>query len=505
MMRKLLLAVAVVLGFVGIVPGAGATVITVDRTDDNFGFGSPGCSLRNAVATAASDVPGYGDCPTGSGDDTVRIPTGLYKLTIPGAHEGTSSTGDLNVSGPQDLTIEPTGPNEKVTIDGNGIDRIFTHTGGASAGDLTIRNMILTGGSTTGAESPGLGIEGGAVFNVDGRLVLDGVLLFNNHSAYIGGAIYNSGSLLITNTTFSGNRADGSGGAIYNGDYSLPVNPGSVQIRSSTITDNEADSNTNGTGAGGGIVQDSEHAMNMYNSIIAGNRDASAPSIPDCRSAPNFFPRYVISTQALGAGECLTGFDPGNNLSPVDPQLEGLADNGGVTFTHALPLGSPAINAGSDGSLALDACPATDQRGFARTFGRCDMGAYEYQDVPPEPLPGIPGPTASTATFDGVNLFIRLKCPARFRPRCNSTVVPVTARRNGQPMAAAVRVSTRSNGSRRISFRIRPAFRDRVAAMTFEDRRRLVVKQKIRSRRVRSRRATRPSTVFHKYKVRVRV
>lgn len=72
-------------------------------------------------------------------------------------------------------------------------------------------------------------------------------------------------------------------------------------------------------------------------------------------------------------------------------------------------------------------------------------------------------------------------------------------------MGATVRFSAKSDKWKRVSFRIKPAFRARVEAMTFVDRKSLVIRQKIKSKRVRSKRAKRPSTVFHKYKVRVRL
>jgi hypothetical protein len=57
----------------------------------------------------------------------------------------------------------------------------------------------------------------------------------------------------------------------------------------------------------------------------------------------------------------------------VDPMLAPLADNGGVTPTHALLPGSPAIAA--VGSLGI--CRAhPDQRGVPRT-APCDVGAFE--------------------------------------------------------------------------------------------------------------------------------
>ena len=67
-------------------------------------------------------------------------------------------------------------------------------------------------------------------------------------------------------------------------------------------------------------------------------------------------------------------------MSSTDPQLRNLALNApGTTETHALPLSSPAIDAGDPAY-----CPATDQRGVSRPFDGngdglaiCDIGAYE--------------------------------------------------------------------------------------------------------------------------------
>jgi hypothetical protein len=70
-------------------------------------------------------------------------------------------------------------------------------------------------------------------------------------------------------------------------------------------------------------------------------------------------------TCALGAvGDISSGTA---NLGP-------LANNGGPTLTHALLIGSNAI----DAVLAGCPPPATDQRGAGRPYGAaCDIGAYE--------------------------------------------------------------------------------------------------------------------------------
>lgn len=67
---------------------------------------------------------------------------------------------------------------------------------------------------------------------------------------------------------------------------------------------------------------------------------------------------------------------PGSNITGVAPKIGALKDNGGPTRTHALQLGSPAINKGANTVPA----EAFDQRGptFKRVKGgRIDIGAVE--------------------------------------------------------------------------------------------------------------------------------
>ena len=89
----------------------------------------------------------------------------------------------------------------------------------------------------------------------------------------------------------------------------------------------------------------------------------------------------------------LTG--PSDRIN-TDPLLGALQNNGGPTFTHALLLGSPAINAG-DASFTPP--PFFDQRGpgFDRVVnGRIDIGSFEVQGPTPTSTP-TPTPT-TTAT-----------------------------------------------------------------------------------------------------------
>ena len=75
----------------------------------------------------------------------------------------------------------------------------------------------------------------------------------------------------------------------------------------------------------------------------------------------------------------------------IDPLFGPLIDNGGPTWTHAIGIGSPAIDAGDPNAVAgIGGVPEFDQRGAPSTRvagGRIDMGAFELQPTAPE-LPG---------------------------------------------------------------------------------------------------------------------
>lgn len=148
-------------------------------------------------------------------------------------------------------------------------------------------------------------------------------------------------------------------------------------IYSSTIVNNLTYS---GSSAGAGGLH-SYGPITLTNSIIAGNE------------GDNCVEELVYPITSLGyniedANTC--GFIAVGDRVDTDPQLLGLAYNGGPTQTHALPAGSPAIDAGNptgclDESTSLI---TTDQRGYPRTSDgdidgapRCDMGAYEFEPL----------------------------------------------------------------------------------------------------------------------------
>jgi CSLREA domain-containing protein len=373
---------------------APAATITPSTAADDYDAVTPdgNCSLREAVQSAEQGS-NFGGCIAGgayTGADTVELNPGNYVLTILPTGGNDLSSGDLNL-GVTDLTVEgpPSGAPGGATIDGFGADRVINCFAGA--GSLTLRDLTIT----------------------DGAISLSGT----GNSAPGGGILSNGCPLTITESTITGNVADGSGAGLstrsptslrnvtvsnnfdseFGGGGIAVLGPSAtLSLDHATISDNHAQ--VTSVIGGGGLLVDSDSTATAHNSIIAGNIDESTTDAPDCQGA-------LTSTGGNVIGDT-TGCTFGSLASDainMNAMLGSLMNNGGTTMTHALLVGSPAID------HAVGASPLTDQRGFARPFpvgGLCDSGAYEFgaslsADTPgcqPPPVPPPPPSTSGSAT-----------------------------------------------------------------------------------------------------------
>ncbi len=274
------------------------------------------------------------------------------------------------------------------TISGNTASGSLADYGGKGgailclAGNMTIENSAITGNKAT--ES------GGAIYHL-GRLTINNSTLSGNQTRVNGGALdHEYGTAVIRNSTLSGNEARNSGGAIFAF--------ASLFLRSCTVTGNSAD-------AGGGFRNYATNYMpapiaTIVNSIIAGNHASEGADVRE-----TFFSKGY---NLIGIGDGSSGFVDGENgdqvgseSAPIDAKLGPLHNNGGLTKTHALLPGSPAIDKGKHFGLN------SDQRRFHRPIDNptiadatggdgSDIGAYEA-DIAQS------GPTFIVTTTDDNN------------------------------------------------------------------------------------------------------
>lgn len=396
-----------------------------DAYDDNVGDGVCKTSLNNCSLRAAIQEANTYDKL--QADVIINLPAGTYSLvhTIFNTHLNLQRESSWNI------VIQGAGAGNTI-IEGNGVVGVFSILYSGTFKDLTVRNgsgiyggafdvsnisaLTLVNSIVTNNQAYRGGAislygersylilenttinqnttetDGGAINSYRGKMTIRNSTISDNIATEAGGAIYLSGenvlfgvsTLRIENSTISGNMTS-AGGAIY--QYYL----GDTKIFNSTISNNIA----YGSGAGGiELPYSNSGLVYVNNSILAGNISTIAPN---CLVMEPGNESRIISN-----GYNLFGQLDGCSIAPIagdqvnmDPKINPLQNNGGLTQTHSLIPSSPAINGGNPyGCLDNDAHVLTvDQRGFARPGyvgdSRCDIGAYEWDGKWPVYLPLI--------------------------------------------------------------------------------------------------------------------
>ena len=417
----------------------GGVVITGDANDDDETVGS---SDITDVSASFGNTAGATDDLLDDNSRVVRFTGSSGDLTLTGlAITGGRTTADSEEGGGIRFDSNGTLTLNNSTLSGNSTAGSASLGGGilTSFGDVSLVSSTLSGNSTSGNNS-----RGGGIYSQSGDVSLVSSTLSGNNSSNNfsngGGIFIFSGDVSLVNSTLSGNSTSGNnsgGGGIYNsfGDVSLVSSTlsgnvgggiltfsGDVSLVSSTLSGNSTSANNSrgggigtysgdvslvsstvtgnsASGAGGGVFvfdSTSNVSLTISNSIVAGNFQNTTPGNPGTPNdlVPDPDGVLTINHSLIGVADGLT-ITGGNNLtgtaaSPLDPLLGALSDNGGLTLTHALLPGSPAIDAGSS-AFALDENGdplTTDQRGESRIVdgdddgtATVDIGAVEF-DTP---------------------------------------------------------------------------------------------------------------------------
>ena len=381
----------------------------------------------DAGPNSLRDVINYAN--THEGGFNIRFAPGIGTITL--------TTGQIVLT--QDMNI--IGPGARALIIRGGNGRIFKIATSASVNISGVTLRDSKGGTISGTLRAGGAVAnygtahfsdcaisnntagdaaatvgwGGAIYNPSEALLrMERCTLAANTvraGQALGGAIYNNGSVVLTNCTVASNQLITNGGSGFAnngagaGIYNLWSNAvGDLALINCSITDNFAGASPAGASINAGGVRNSEGPAicTLRNTIIARNqatttsRDVAGPFISQGHN--------LIGNTAGSTGWISSGNDPNHDFlggttdpTALDPQLTALQDNGGPTDTLGIKLNSIAIDNGSDSVLGPPASLATDQRGFVRKSGdHVDIGAFEKG--PPQA-----GPTFTVTTIDEHN------------------------------------------------------------------------------------------------------
>lgn len=272
---------------------AQAAVFVVNTTDDvadeapgdgicQTAAGNGVCSLRAAIMEANA-LPG---------PDTIIVPPGTYVLTRDAAADNkTASSGPLIIT--EALTITGAGPGSTI-IDGRQRQQVFDIAATATVnisgvtvqngngsdggginndGSLRLSGVALTNNTAT--------LTGGGVKNRGTLTIINSTI--RNNSAGRGGGIGNTGTLTITNSPVTDNTANRYGGGITNDPGSTATitrtlisgntsgfccggiaNGGTLTLTASTVSNNRAETSA-------GLVNNEHGTMQITNSTVSAN------------------------------------------------------------------------------------------------------------------------------------------------------------------------------------------------------------------------------------------
>lgn len=345
-------------------------------------------TLRNGLVPATQT--GGAIRASGTGGSTTTF-LNMNRCTVTGC-DGGDRGGAIAMLRCTATIAECTFSGNQVDLEGGAI--WSRHFGLVTITDSTISgNMVTNGGAGGGIHrgSNGFGIETQTILRrctIEGNMVLGG--------SGNGGGIFHE-CFVSTSTriievelcTISGNHADGDGGGIANFARDVCCS-GFEAISEMNLTSCTVTGNTAGGRGGGFHNSDSggvtTSRIRLSNTIVAGNM----ATVGDADGHGGSM-QFTQGHNLIGDNSSLAATFPaglptasmdwvGSSGTPLDPQLDVLAANGGPTMTHALLPTSPARDNG-DPSLT-----GTDQRGEMRPQGTgVDIGAYE----------ATPGPTCT--------------------------------------------------------------------------------------------------------------
>lgn len=418
-----LIAIAVVFGF----KTGGVSAASISVVDGSDVVSSNGqCSLSEAIVNVNNQSQVHPDCPAGSGNDVINLPSGTITLqsSLPVITSPVSIVGqgrasshidgngaasalsfqfdvasanfeikDFSLSnttsgcirlapvGSTYTTYDVTSSLSNLDLTDCGAASIAAIEDGSSGLDVNVSSTSIKYSSVSSITA-GL-ISNATKTDIDGLTVSGSVVGVWFRSSKLQTASYSAKNMTLTSNYLAmGASTSNSSGNNGWGNLNLALTNNTI-VGNGTLNSSDGGSDLAWIGSqiyAGGLQwyagEEGVLTVTLQNNIIANNRIGGDNHLANCSSEPSLVVPSITSLgNNLSDDNCdgvFGGLDQ-INVSGVSSYLGPLQDNGGGIMTMALLQGSTA----TDNGAAVDSV-ITDARGIYRPKGLgYDIGAYE--------------------------------------------------------------------------------------------------------------------------------
>ncbi|MEM8641175.1 MAG: CHAT domain-containing protein [Cyanobacteria bacterium P01_G01_bin.54] len=280
----------------------------------------------------------------------------------------------------EDLTLDGPGQNDLI-LDGGGSGRIFNIT----ANEATISDVTIRNGSVGGL--------GGGIYS-SGNLALTNAVVSGN-SAGAGGGITSAGTIELTDSVISGNSSANGGGGIFSqshatlndsavsgnsvGGYGGGINNyGNVALTNAEISGNSAGMGGGGISSRGNVVlTDSAVSGNSAGNVGGGISNSGAVTLTDSAVSGNSAGRYGGGISSNGDIELTDSAVSGNSTGRYGG---GIYNLGNVTLTDSQVSGNSTSQRGG-GISSLGNVALTDSVLSDNSAGDVGGGIFNTRNI----------------------------------------------------------------------------------------------------------------------------